>query len=332
MKKIAVLFIVLLLITGGIYAGGRRQAAPNPADVPANAELIIIESQSIPQAIEDIIIEPKIPKTESPEMLRAEKVMRSIASAYPDKVEQIEFRNEDWAILLKDTWYYYAEGKLLPEFLVEQADEFRRQPFYHYEKDLPPWKEPTPEMAARYNNWTANRVNITTRRSTHLYDAIWGISSRSEADAMMIRHTFLGKPLTVHKDILDKLILAENDIVTAAKTKPVIQRWINSINKIESYNWRNIAESQNRSNHSYGLAIDILPKSFGGKETYWLWTSQNKKTDWWSIPYNQRYHQPDEVIKIFEKHGFIWGGKWPEYDTMHFEYRPEILLYNGIEL
>jgi hypothetical protein len=28
---------------------------------------------------------------------------------------------------------------------------------------------------------------------------------------------------------------------------------------------------------------------------------------------------------IFEKHGFIWGGKWYHYDTMHFEYRPELL-------
>ncbi|MEJ2663631.1 MAG: M15 family metallopeptidase, partial [Spirochaetia bacterium] len=28
----------------------------------------------------------------------------------------------------------------------------------------------------------------------------------------------------------------------------------------------------------------------------------------------------------FEKYGFIWGGKWYHYDTMHFEYRPELLV------
>ena len=28
----------------------------------------------------------------------------------------------------------------------------------------------------------------------------------------------------------------------------------------------------------------------------------------------------------FETHGFIWGGKWYHYDTMHFEYRPELLM------
>ena len=32
---------------------------------------------------------------------------------------------------------------------------------------------------------------------------------------------------------------------------------------------------------------------------------------------------PKEIVDIFEKHGFIWGGRWSHYDTMHFEYRPE---------
>ena len=26
-----------------------------------------------------------------------------------------------------------------------------------------------------------------------------------------------------------------------------------------------------------------------------------------------------------ERHGFIWGGKWYHYDTLHFEYRPGLL-------
>ena len=34
---------------------------------------------------------------------------------------------------------------------------------------------------------------------------------------------------------------------------------------------------------------------------------------------------PMEIVRIFEKHGFIWGGRWSHYDTMHFEYRPELL-------
>jgi peptidoglycan LD-endopeptidase CwlK len=30
-------------------------------------------------------------------------------------------------------------------------------------------------------------------------------------------------------------------------------------------------------------------------------------------------------VRVFEKHGFIWGGRWYHYDTMHFEYRPELI-------
>jgi D-alanyl-D-alanine carboxypeptidase len=38
-----------------------------------------------------------------------------------------------------------------------------------------------------------------------------------------------------------------------------------------------------------------------------------------------RNRLPFDIVQIFEKHGFIWGGKWGHFDTMHFEYRPELL-------
>lgn len=36
---------------------------------------------------------------------------------------------------------------------------------------------------------------------------------------------------------------------------------------------------------------------------------------------------PRKLVEIFQRHGFIWGGAWYHYDTMHFEFRPEILNY-----
>ena len=38
-----------------------------------------------------------------------------------------------------------------------------------------------------------------------------------------------------------------------------------------------------------------------------------------------RDQYPQEIVEIFEKHGFIWGGKWSHFDLMHFKYRPELL-------
>ena len=77
-----------------------------------------------------------------------------------------------------------------------------------------------------------------------------------------------------------------------------------------TYNCRTVADTGEPSMHSWGAAIDINATY----AQYWLWprtTSANTL--------------PTEIIDIFERHGFIWGGKWSHYDTMHFEYRPELV-------
>ena len=81
-----------------------------------------------------------------------------------------------------------------------------------------------------------------------------------------------------------------------------------------TFNWREIAGTGRLSAHSFGIAIDLNPD----KSSYWKWDSNYK--------YNNQF--PREIIEVFEKHGFIWGGKWYHYDTMHFEYRPELLAFD----
>lgn len=84
-----------------------------------------------------------------------------------------------------------------------------------------------------------------------------------------------------------------------------------------SFNWRKVRGANRQSAHSYGIAIDINT-SFSD---YWLWSNPNStETD--TLKYMNRI--PFEIVKVFERHGFIWGGRWYHYDTMHFEYRPEL--------
>jgi hypothetical protein len=83
-----------------------------------------------------------------------------------------------------------------------------------------------------------------------------------------------------------------------------------------TFNWRTVEGTKRLSPHSFGIAIDLNVKF----SDYWLW--QSKK----NTPLKYRNRMPAAIVKIFEKHGFIWGGKWHHYDTMHFEYRPELLL------
>ncbi|MFN4153789.1 MAG: M15 family metallopeptidase [Paracoccaceae bacterium] len=85
-----------------------------------------------------------------------------------------------------------------------------------------------------------------------------------------------------------------------------------------SFNWRRIAGTTRMSAHSYGIAFD-LNADLGG---YWRWSGRAEGD---AGAYDNRI--PQDVVQVFERHGFIWGGKWHHFDGMHFEYRPEIILY-----
>lgn len=86
----------------------------------------------------------------------------------------------------------------------------------------------------------------------------------------------------------------------------------------QTFKWRVIAGTNRLSPHSFGIAMDINTKH----SHYWRWTPGNNLTGG-KIKFINK--EPAAIIDIFERHGFIWGGRWYHYDTMHFEYRPELL-------
>ena len=309
--KIAYLqFIVIFLFSAyNLFSSGSRQ--------------IVHTSMSEPTPVSEQPVVPPPPPT------RAELVMKAIFEAYRDQIDQVEFRNDDWAILMKGKWYYYAGGRLLPENQLENAESYRPYQFYQYPVDLPPITARTPEEIERFKSWTTPRGQNILKRSGFFYDELLSAATRAETERQIVRISFLGKTPKVHKLIQQKLAVIEEHIYAAAKIDNTVKKWIDNLAPVEAYNWRNIANTQSRSYHSYGLAIDLLPKSLGNKQTYWLWTSDHRE-DWWNVPYKERYHPPEAVIKIFESYGFVWGGKWIMFDTMHFEYRPEVFYLNGM--
>ena len=260
---------------------------------------------------------------------RAELVMKALFDAYREQVDSVEFQNDDWTLLMKNKWYYYAGGRILPENQLENSAMYRPYQFYQYPAELPPLTERTAQDIERFRNWTSQRSQNTLKRSGFFIDELMSAATRAETERQLVSVKFLGKTTRVHKAIKQKLALIEKDIKTSAETDSTVQKWITTLGSMEGFGWRNIANTQSRSYHSYGLAVDLLPKSLGGKQTYWLWTS-NSRSDWWNVSYNERYHPPETVIKIFESYGFVWGGKWVMFDTMHFEYRPEVFYLNGM--
>lgn len=81
------------------------------------------------------------------------------------------------------------------------------------------------------------------------------------------------------------------------------------------FNWRVIAGTSQLSVHSFGAAFDINVDF----SDYWRWAGADP------IPFKNRI--PLDMVELFEVQGFIWGGRWYHYDTMHFEYRPELIAY-----
>lgn len=94
--------------------------------------------------------------------------------------------------------------------------------------------------------------------------------------------------------------------------------WRKYLRSNGTYNWRAIAGTDRLSAHSFGIAIDLAL----GYIDYWKWDYPKANE---STPIGYKNRLPQGIVDIFEKHGFIWGGKWLHYDTMHFEYRPELL-------
>jgi hypothetical protein len=317
------MYFLLILLVLAFYAGTRFQMEP----IQVYAEPM---SSELPVLISAAADEPPVPD-------RAERTMKALAQAYPDRVGPAEFRDGDWAVPLGGQWFYYAGGRLLPGERRNQAAEYSGIAFYNYAAELPPWTPPDAEYSARMREMTERRRNTsnnnrqTTRRSQYFWEALWRIRNRDDSWERQKTVYFLGQQVMVHSAILNELCLVEEIILREARTSSAVRRWIDSLGTISGWTWRNVADSESRSFHAYGVAIDILPRNLGNLATYWLWTYQHTP-EWWAIPYTRRYHPPDEVIRAFESLGFIWGGKWLYYDTMHFEYRPEVFILNNIPM
>jgi hypothetical protein len=82
-----------------------------------------------------------------------------------------------------------------------------------------------------------------------------------------------------------------------------------------TYNYRVISGTNRLSPHAFGIAIDLARD----KRDYWKWASREEGQ-------KRLESYPTEVVDIFERHNFVWGGKWGHFDTLHFEYRPEIIM------
>jgi len=245
------------------------------------------------------------------------RIFLVFAKAYPNAISEVKFINNDWTMLVNGVRFYFARGRFLPEDLRDQWENHYPYDFYVY-----PWVGTVKERQAAFEN------PVYSVGSSFLFDTLYFSTSEDESWELQEKYSFLGVKMLIHshiKPFLDSVLV---QILAAAQNDPSINEWIAGLRTSPpsfGWNWRNIAGTHRRSNHSYGTAIDLLPTDMRGLHTYWQWNINETGSANYYMP-------PEGVIRIFEENGFIWGGNWDLIDTMHFEYRPEILLLNNYEI
>lgn len=224
----------------------------------------------------------------------------------------------------KSASFYWAGGRLLPkEALPNKENYWILQ--YKYTNTLRDPKTYTAEEIERIKNFGSSE-NRKNAGGTPMFFFDWLYSAQSQRiiEEHIIRTTFLGKPTRIHERIYDPLKNVEKKIQANANL-PEVKEFIENLKSADAYYWREIAGTSRKSFHSYGIAVDVLPKRLNGKAIYWAWEKDKQDDRWMLTPLEKRWTPGNTVIRIFEKEGFIWGGYWIIFDNMHFEYHPELV-------
>jgi hypothetical protein len=267
-----------------------------------------------------------VPRFAAREESSGEREMKALALAYPGRIAEVARRDGDWALRIDQTWYYWSRGRLLPAELRERWNDFASYRFYSYPLLFLP---PLPTLDEEDRRQLKERLERSDADPPRRHEAFLGqlyrAGNREQTEKRIATVSFLGFRLSIHEDVLPALRGVERRLRRRAQADPEVRRFLDSLRGVAGYNWRPIAGQRSRSYHSYGIAVDLMPKSYRGLHTYWRWAVPDNER-WYAIPYGQRWMVPEAVVQAFEEEGFVWGGKWFFFDTMHFEYRPEILI------
>ena len=148
-------------------------------------------------------------------------------------------------------------------------------------------------------------------RVEQLFLSTYG-GDRKTVESRMTSIRFMGQRYAFHELAGEALKRVVARLQEQVKTNKRLLPFLQNIGG--TFIWRRIARSKNLSTHAFGIAIDVNVE----RSHYWRWTFKGQPMIW-------KNKIPQEIVDSFEAEGFIWGGRWAHYDTMHFEYRPELL-------
>ncbi|WP_198305587.1 M15 family metallopeptidase [Arcobacter vandammei] len=235
-------------------------------------------------------------------LFASEDLAKRLILAYPDFLEKYEdnfifFKDGSKLLFSDDKTYSNYEDRLNNSSLKEQMS----MKYVKVEDDI---------------NFIPTQNDDAGRfRNEEFFKKMYG-QNKKEIEKNLVKIKWLEK--SENKTILvTKINNIDKKLANISKELDVLPKEYKKYltNIAGTYKYRTISKTKRLSSHSFGISIDLNTKY----SNYWLW---EKKSDKIASYKNQI---PKEIVKIFEKYGFIWGGNWYHYDTMHFEYRPELL-------
>ena len=231
-------------------------------------------------------------------------ILAALAAAYPKALQALEIRSDQRLLVyLAGQKFIYDDGiTKTPEQRLDHPDI--KDMFY----DTYPLANPTDRLPKDFD---PGRYRVEG-----LFMALYGDSESAVAsNCVVVQFCGHSVKFNARYGAADALHAVSVDLTPLLAPKPEIRSYVDKL--AGTFNWRKVAGTESLSNHSFATAIDLNVK----KAAYWRWVPPTQLETF------SRKNWPTEIIEAFERHGFIWGGKWWHFDTMHFEYRPEIIAY-----
>lgn len=303
-----------LWLPGLVACGFIGVAAQGPGDRPESAisDAAVVVEAPVEDARAERTGPPYADAREA--ALRGDARVTAFQRAYGSLIDSTSIQRNDLVFHLAGHEIYFQDGRMLSANRLDRRDRCDSI-FYRYPLGTLTEPEPLPDEPVRF--------------CTDLQEVLWG-RTETQIRRNARSATFIGRRIFVNDVVADALADVERDLLDAASGDATVASWIDDVHVAYSFIDRGIAGTRTRSQHSWGLAVDFVPASYGGQQVYWRWTRAWNRSGWHQVPLEDRWSPPTRVIEIFEHHGFLWGGKWAHFDTVHFEYRPEILEYNRL--
>ncbi|MGE0159913.1 MAG: M15 family metallopeptidase [Gemmatimonadales bacterium] len=246
--------------------------------------------------------------------VQPDPAVRAFREAYAPFIDSVTYRDGDVVFAMRGRSVRFDGGRMLDESRLDRRASCDPV-FYRY--SIEPLRQ-APVPATEFPTSCRDVLEI-----------LWG-STETEVRRHCSPVAFLDHRMIVNDVLIAPLQAVERDVRELSSRDAAVAEWIAEIEITYSFINRDISSSDTPSFHSWGLAFDLVPRSYEGRHAYWRWSRAMDREGWQDIPLEARWSPPPSVVEIFERHGFVWGGKWGYFDTIHFEYRPEILAYNRL--